>query len=305
MSTAEPSGSGAQPLDPRRPPWGTFRKALEDLGFRPSRRLGQNFLLDDTLVAAIARDAGVGPGDLVVEVGPGCGFLSVHLAALGVRLVAVEVDPRLHEVASRFLAPWPDSEVLLCDVLAGKHRLAEALERRLEGEGELHLVSNLPYAVSAPVLALFAAREPAPADMTVLVQKEVGERLVAQAGSPDWGPLSLAVQLAYEGRILRTVGPGSFWPRPRVDSVVVRLERRPDRPPAQVRGRCLALARRVLTRRRQTLGRVLGDELGSRERAAGVLADLDVDPGRRAETLGREEWLALDAALAAGGTGSA
>jgi len=279
----------------RRPPWERFRAALDARGFRPSRRLGQNFLLDDNQAFAIARDAGFERGDFVLEVGAGCGFLSIHLLELGARLLAIEIDPRLAEVAREFIdqhGGQAQAELLLTDVLAGKHELSPEVCSRLPDAGAWHLVSNLPYSVSAPVLSLCADREPAPTSMTVLVQREVAERVAARPDSRAWGPLSITLQVGYDARILRSIGPASFWPRPQVDSAVVQLRRRADRPPAAERARLRELVGGLFHRRRQTLGRVLGDLLkpagggrGGRERAEAVLAELGMEPGIRAEVL--------------------
>jgi 16S rRNA (adenine1518-N6/adenine1519-N6)-dimethyltransferase len=282
-----------------RPPWSAFRAALDAQGFRPSRRLGQNFLLDENLARAIARDAGFAPGERVLEVGPGCGFLSVHLAQAGARLLAVEIDPRLHAIARDFLAPYTGVELLLLDVLAGKHRLAPEVERRLPpgADERWHLVSNLPYSVGGPVLALCAARAAPPASMTVLVQREVAERLVAAPGAAAWGPLSIAVQAGYDGSILRSASPALFWPRPRVESSVVRFELRPGAPPHAERCALIELGAALLRRRRQTLGRVLADLLLDRGRARSALEELRLDPAARAETLSLESLGALARAL--------
>ncbi|MFT5051486.1 MAG: 16S rRNA (adenine1518-N6/adenine1519-N6)-dimethyltransferase [Chlamydiales bacterium] len=279
----------------RRPPWERFRAALEAHGFRPSRRLGQNFLLDDNQAFAIARDAGFARGDFVLEVGAGCGFLSIHLLELGARLLAIEIDPRLAEVAREFMDEHPGehgAELILTDVLAGKHELAPEVCSRLPASGPWHLVSNLPYSVSAPVMSLCAARELAPESMTVLVQREVADRVAAGPDSRAWGPLSITLQVGYEARILRKVGPASFWPRPQIDSAVLQLRLRPDRPPAAERARLREFVGKLFHRRRQTLGRVLGDVLKApeaaqtgRERADGVLAELGMEPGIRAEVL--------------------
>ena len=278
---------------PPRPPWSDFKAALRAAGFRPSRRLGQNFLLDENMTRAIARDAAVGPGDFVLEVGPGCGFLSVHLAQLGVRLLAVELDPILAPIAAAFLAPYPSAEVIEADVLAGKHRLAPAIAARLPGAGPWHLVSNLPYSIGGPVLALLAGRSHPPDSMTVLIQLEVGERLAAEPGTRAWGPLSIAVQWAYAVRILRTVPANLFWPRPAVESAVVRMERRSDRAPARDRARRQRVVARLFQRRRQTLGRVVSDLLRDRRGAEALLAAIGLDSRRRAETLALDELAAL------------
>lgn len=277
---------------PPRPPWRAFREALDGVGFRPSRRLGQNFLLDENAARAIARDARVGPGDRVLEVGPGCGFLSVHLAHAGVALVAVELDRRLAEVARAFLAPYPEAEVVVGDVLAGRDALSPEVERRL-GSGPWHLVSNLPYSVASPVLALCAGREDPPLSMTVLVQGEVASRLAARPGTRAWGPLSVALQIAYRVSPLRSLGPQLFWPRPRVQSTLVRAERREDLGPALDRARLVRVAAALLRHRRQGLTRVLGTLLGDRAAALALLADLGLEGRRRGETLDLGELAAL------------
>jgi 16S rRNA (adenine1518-N6/adenine1519-N6)-dimethyltransferase len=279
----------AEPGDaaPPRPPWSEFKDALETAGFRPSRRLGQNFLLDENMARAIARDAEVGAGDVVVEIGPGCGFLSVHLAHSGTQLIACEIDERLFGIAGRFLAPYPNVKLLLADALASKHELAPELDALLPETSDWHVVSNLPYSISGPFLAILAQRAAPPRSITVLVQLEVGERLAALPATGEWGPLSIAVQSAYAVRLVRTVGPDLFWPRPRVSSAVMRLELRAGLAPVEDRQRRLTLIRALFLHRRQSLGRVLRGQLGA-EAAQATLAELGLNPKERAETLGRD-----------------
>ena len=291
----------ADPSGDRRPPWSEFRAALDAAGFRPSRRLGQNFLLDDNAARAIARDARLSPGDFVLEVGPGCGFLSVHLARAGVDLVCVEIDPRLAPVAAAFLAPYPRARVILGDALEGKHGLGPLLRAALPASGPWHVVSNLPYSISGPLLACLALRVPEAASMTVLVQREVAARLAATPGTADWGPLSVALQSAYSVRAERILPGNLFWPRPKVESQVVRLDLLEDRAGAAERARVVALARRLLNHRRQSLGRVLRELLGDARLAQGILAEGGWSPDLRAEALD----LAALARLAAGPAGEA
>ncbi|MEZ6018672.1 MAG: rRNA adenine dimethyltransferase family protein [Planctomycetota bacterium] len=174
-------------------------------GFRPSRRFGQNFLLDENTARAIVHDAGVGPEDRVLEVGTGCGFLTIHLAHQVGTLLTVEIDLRLADVAQPFLDPYPSVTLLRGDILASKQRLNPEVEA-FAAAGPWHLVANLPYAVSGPVLALCAALPNPPESITVLVQKEMAQRLVARPGSRDYGPLSIGLGWVYSGRILRDVG---------------------------------------------------------------------------------------------------
>lgn len=272
----------------QRPPWPVFRAALDEVGFRPSRRLGQNFLLDENMVRAIVRDARVGPGDRVVEIGAGCGFLSLHLLDAGVDLVSVEIDARLLEVARALVGPAPEAEGRLrfvhADALAGKHSLSPELEAALPA-GRWHLVANLPYSISAPLLSILSWSERAPETMTVLVQREVGRRIAARPGTPDWGPLSIRLQAEFRPTIVRNVPAGLFWPRPEVESAVVRLEREPLRIDPLERDALSRLVSALFQRRRQTLGRVLAGVAGDRARAEAILADVGLDPRERAENL--------------------
>ncbi len=271
-----------------RPSWQTLRAALAERGFRPSRRLGQNFLVDVNAARAIARDAAVGPGDTVLEVGVGLGFLTTPLLEQGIdALVAVEIDARLLELAKRFVGADPRVQWILADVLEGKHALAREVGAALPVGRPWHLASNLPYSVSGPLLAVLAARAEPPASMTVLVQREVAERLLARPATPEWGPLAVAVQSLYAGRIVRELGPTLFRPRPKVWSSLVRLEPRPGGPGRAERELVGRLARLVFLHRRQSLGRVLGGLMGP-ERAAKVLSEAGVASAARAETLDLE-----------------
>jgi 16S rRNA (adenine1518-N6/adenine1519-N6)-dimethyltransferase len=283
-----------------RPPWTVFKAALEEKGFRPSRGLGQNFLLDENMVRAIVRDSGVRPDDRVLEVGAGCGFLSLHLVDAGVDLLAVEIDERLLPIAERLVSARGRARFLRADILAGKHALAPEVERELPAEGGWHLVSNLPYSIAGPLLALLAARPNPPATMTVLVQREVAERIAAEPGTREWGPLSIRLQARYAPSILRKVPPDLFWPRPKVESAVARLVRRTPAWEAEELASLDRLAGELLGTRRQSLGRVLGRSLGDRETARAAIERTGIEPSVRAETLGLEAWRRLIEVLRAG-----
>jgi 16S rRNA (adenine1518-N6/adenine1519-N6)-dimethyltransferase len=279
--------------EPGRPAWAALRAELAASGFRPARRLGQNFLLDENLLRAIVRDAGVGPGDRVLEVGPGLGFLTRHLLAAGAEVLAVEIDARLLERARAALGEQPRLAWIHSDVLDGKHALAAAVRARLPAQGAWHLVANLPYSVSGPTLALCAALENPPATMTALVQRELGERVCAAPGTADWGPLSIRLQLGYDARLVRTVPAAAFWPRPQVESALVRLERRAAQPDPSLVRALSGLVERLFQRRRQQIARVLAEHAGSRERALDWLSRAGIEPGARAEDLDLAQLLAL------------
>jgi 16S rRNA (adenine1518-N6/adenine1519-N6)-dimethyltransferase len=210
-----------------------LRAALEAAGAPPRRRHGQHFLQDGNLLAAIVRDAGVVAGDTVLEIGPGPGLLTRHLLATGARVVAVEIDPRVRVAAGMLIEPhlaerleWQEA-----DALSGPKTLSPRLREVLPRC--TRVVANLPYNIAA-TLVVGLLREPsAPESQVVMVQREVGERLLAAPGSRDYGALSVLTALSATGQVLRSVPPAAFWPPPRVQSVVLRLTRRPDRPPEE------------------------------------------------------------------------
>jgi 16S rRNA (adenine1518-N6/adenine1519-N6)-dimethyltransferase len=281
-----------------RPTWDTFRSALDAIGFRPSRRLGQNFLLDENMLRAIVRDARLAPGDRVLEIGAGCGFLTLHLARAGVALTSVEIDARLLEIAQKLLAQEEPVAWVRTDALSGKNALHPDLVAALPVAGPWHLVSNLPYSISAPLLVLLAHCAVPPESMTVLVQREVALRIVAGAGTADWGPLSIRLQADYRPELVRSVPPTLFWPRPEVESAVVRLERRGAPLSAEEREDLDRLVTRLFQHRRQTLGRVLADLLRDRAPAEKLLAELGLLPRMRGEELGLETLRVLSRRVA-------
>jgi 16S rRNA (adenine1518-N6/adenine1519-N6)-dimethyltransferase len=294
-ATPQPEDVNPQGAGPRgrRGPFSEYRALLEAVGFHPSRRLGQNFLLDENVVQAIVREAGVTAGELVLEIGAGIGFLTRALLDAGARVVAVEIDRRLHGIVAEELGAHPSLTLVRADVLAGKHQLAPEVACELPQGGEWRVVSNLPYQVSGPVLAVLEALPNPPCSMTVLVQREVAERIVAAAGSEAWGALSARLQAAYGARILRHVPPQLFWPRPKVDSSVVHLEVRRDAPTRAERAALGSLLRSLFPRRRQVLRRVVGDLAGDRQLAEAALLAAGLDPALRVELLEVQQLLTL------------
>ncbi len=279
--------------------WRELREELEAEGVRPTKTLGQNFLFDPNLARAIVRDAGVESGDRVLEVGPGCGFLTQPLADAGVELLSVEIDERLLRIARRRVGERANVRFLNTDVLEGKSALALSVREALWTTGDWHLVANLPYGISGPLVAVLASGANPPRSMTILVQTEVAERLAAQPGSRIWGALSARVQLRYDASLGRVVGAQLFWPRPRVESRIARLVLRPvaDAPSATAFERVDFLIGGVFQRRRKTLLAGLGALVGDRERAARALGAAGIDPRARPEALGADDFVRLAEAI--------
>jgi 16S rRNA (adenine1518-N6/adenine1519-N6)-dimethyltransferase len=246
-------------------------------GIRPKKSLGQNFLIEPALARRIAELAEVGPGDRVVEVGPGLGSLTVALADTGAEVVAVEVD--------RFLVP------ALEETLDGRSNVrihvADAVLVEwgdLLGGGPWVMVANLPYNVAVPIVMRALDEVPGITRFLVMVQREVGERLAARPGDPDYGGVSVRVAYHCHAEVIRRVAPTVFWPKPAVDSVLVSLVRRP--PPADVDEDALwRVVRESFAQRRKTLRNAvirLGVSPGDAER---LLEEAGIRGSTRAEQL--------------------
>jgi 16S rRNA (adenine1518-N6/adenine1519-N6)-dimethyltransferase len=280
-------------LNPQR-----VRAALRALDLRPTRGMGQNFLVDPVALAAIVEAAALQPDDLVIEVGPGLGVLTWELTRRAGLTIAVELDKRLAARLRDEFAGAP-LRIVQADVLrVAPGELLAAAER----QPPYKLVANLPYAITAPVLRHFLeAREP-PDLSVVLVQWEVAERITAAPG--DLSVLAHAVQLYAAPEIVTRVSASSFYPQPAVDSAVLRLRRR-DVPPVEVAD-VQALFRVIkagFLHPRKQLGNALAGGLAalgikvSREQALAALERAGIAPTRRAETVTLAEWAALTHAL--------
>jgi len=250
-------------------------------------RLGQNFLADPNLLDAIVRDAALAPADVVLEVGAGEGVLSGRLAAAAAHLHSVEIDRGL-EPALAPIAALPNVSLHWGDAM----RLdLGALE-----PAPTAMVANLPYAVATPLILRTIEELPGLASWTVMVQREIADRLRAAPGSRTYGAPSVQVQLACEVELVRKVDPAVFRPRPRVDSAILRLRRTgPAADPAT-----RALVRAAFAHRRKSLARSLehGEE-GSLARARAALAELGLAEDARAEALSPGDFAALSAKLGA------
>lgn len=258
---------------------GLGRTAVRDLaarhGIRPSKSLGQHFLVDPNLARAIAGDSGAGPGDFVAEVGAGLGSLTLALAATGAQVLAIEFDravlPALLEVTDAV----EGIEVMAADVT--KIDWPAVL-----GDRAWTICANLPYNIATSLVQQVLDDVPQVRRMVVMVQGEVGERLVARAGERGYGPLSLRVEYHATAFAVRRVPPDVFWPRPRVESVVVRIERR-ERPAAEVdRSRLWRVVDAMFAGRRKAVRSALRAVTDDPDV---VLAAAGVDPGARAERL--------------------
>ncbi|TMF54459.1 MAG: ribosomal RNA small subunit methyltransferase A [Chloroflexi bacterium] len=270
-----------------------LESVLRRHGVRAASSLGQRFLVDRHVLAAILDAAELSASDDVLEVGPGPGVLTAQLAARARSVTAVEIDERLVAVLGETLAGRGNVNIVRADALAVD--LFALGERR-----PTRIVANLPYQITTPLLERFIGDDRRPPLVVVLVQEEVARRIVATATSAkERGYLSVFVQSFADARIVRRVPPSAFRPAPRVSSAVValRTRARPAFAPLD-RNTFLRLVSDVFRHRRKQLRGALGHEAGvAPDRAESALRGAGIEPRRRAEELTLEEWVALARAL--------
>ena len=262
--------------------------ALAESDMQPRHRFGQNFMIDQNMVRLIASSAGLSADDLVIEVGPGTGTLTEELLASGARVVAVEIDRDLAAGLRERFADRANFHLIEGDALAGKHELNGQLleELRAFPLSNAKLVANLPYNIASPlVVELLLAGV---ALLVFTVQKEVADRMAARADTPQYGPLTVMVQLLAQVELLRTIPPQAFWPAPKIESALVKVVRA-DQIGAEARqfGRFM---HGIFTFRRKTIRKAL-DQAG--HDAAALLAAAGVDGQKRAECFTPAQLLAL------------
>jgi len=257
------------------------RRIAADIGLRPTKQRGQNFVIDANTVRRIVRTSGVGPDDVVVEIGPGLGSLTLELLATTARVVAVEVDPVLAEQLPKTVADRAPE-------LASKLELvqADALQvSELPGPAPTALVANLPYNVSVPVLLHFLERFDSLQSALVMVQSEVAHRLAAGPGSRTYGIPSLKARWWADVELAGNISRSVFWPAPNVDSALVALRRREPPASPDLRERTFALVDAAFAQRRKTLRAALASTFGSPAAAEAALTSAGIDPGARGEQL--------------------
>ena len=206
-----------------------------EVGLNPNKRHGQNFLIDLNLIQLLARSAQVTSDDVVLEVGTGMGSLTGMLAEDAAAVVTVEIDQYLFQMAREELEPYSNVEMLKQDALRNKNHMHPnvyaAVEKHLavDPSRRFKVAANLPYNVATPIISNLLRHEPTPDSLTVTIQKELADRLIATPGSKDYGALSVWVQSLADVEIVRIMSPHVFWPRPKVDSAIIHIVHRPDK----------------------------------------------------------------------------
>ncbi len=259
---------------------------LERLEIHPSRRLGQNFLIDPNMLDSLVRSAGVTEGDRVLEIGPGTGTLTERMLAAGARVQAIELDHRLAGYLrdERFK---DDKAFLLLEADACRTDLDS-----LMGEAPFRCVANLPYSCSSQLLASLTSMANQPQDIHVLLQKEMADRLTAKAGTKEYGVLTVRLGLLYEISTVKTIPKNVFFPPPEVVSAFVRMRLRPKRPPRDVMASVSHVAGLAFGQRRKKTCRMLEPEYGA-ERVAAAFAAASLTEDVRADAITPQAYVRL------------
>ncbi len=261
---------------------------VKKYNFKFSKSLGQNFLVDDSVPRDIVLGAEVDENDLVIEIGPGVGTLTVQLLNKAKKVVAIELDSDLIPILTEEIGSNPKFTLIHNDAL--KVDFNEIIGE----EKSVKLVANLPYYVTTPIIVKLLKENYNFKSLTIMIQKEVAERMNAEPGNKDYGALSLLVQYYCNTSIVRKVPPQCFIPRPKVDSIVIRLDRLQE-PKVKVENEKLFfdIIRSSFNMRRKTLWNGVKNIGLSKENLELAFEEAGVDPKRRGETLTIEEFAML------------
>lgn len=261
-------------------------------GFKFSKSLGQNFLIDDNVIDKIIDGARVKEGDKVIEVGPGIGTLTREMAKRAEKVVAVEIDKNLIPILKETLADFDNTEVVNEDIL--KVDINKLVDEKLSG-GPVKLIANLPYYITTPIVMKFLEEDIPVTDIVVMVQKEVADRMNAVPSTKDYGALSVAVQYYCDTEIVAKAPRHMFIPQPKVDSTVIGLYIREEKKyKADNEQLFFKTVKAAFGQRRKTLLNSLSS-MGVLDKAKikEVLAEAGIDEKRRGETLSIEEFANL------------
>ncbi len=233
---------------------------LQQLGFPPSKKWGQNFLVNHNIHQKIAESAQIQTSEMVIEIGPGLGHLTEQLLHITPNVLAVEIDPRFINFLKKRFQNFSGFQIINCDALDGKHNLHPCLIESIAKKSEqtpYKVIANLPYNIAAPIIINFLELPTPPNQMVVMIQKEVANRIMAQPNTPEYGPLSLFVQLHGNIRQIMTVPPQAFYPPPKVYSSVIQITYSPKKVEVDDRNMLKATIFTLFNLRRKTISNAL------------------------------------------------
>ncbi|GIN99189.1 ribosomal RNA small subunit methyltransferase A [Siminovitchia terrae] len=276
------------------------KEIMEKYGFSFKKSLGQNFLIDPNILRNITEYAGLTKETGVIEIGPGIGALTEHLARTAKKVVAYEIDQRLLPILADTLAPYDNVKIIHEDIL--KADIHQMIEKEFAEVKEIMVVANLPYYVTTPIILKLLEEKLPIRGIVVMLQKEVGDRIAAKPGTKEYGSLSIAIQYYTTAETVMIVPKSVFVPQPNVDSAVIRMLLR-ERPAVSVKDErfFFHITKMSFAQRRKTLMNNLTSGLpDGKKRKSDIVSALElagIEPSRRGETLSMDEFAALSEAL--------
>lgn len=264
--------------------------------FRLSKSLGQNFITDKNVIEKIVEGAEIGEEDLVIEIGPGIGVLTAAAAETACKVIAVEIDKKLIPILSETLSDHDNIEIINSDILkTDVNGIIEKSRQAGEFSGKVRIIGNLPYYITTAIIMKLLEEKTEAESITIMMQKEVADRIKASPGGKTYGALSVAVQYYCEVEQVISVPKEVFVPKPKVDSAVLNLRIRKEKPVTLTDEKAFfACIKSGFGQRRKTLLNSLTGVCGlSKEKVGQVLSGSGIDPMRRAETLSIEEFASM------------
>ncbi|MEG1536022.1 MAG: 16S rRNA (adenine(1518)-N(6)/adenine(1519)-N(6))-dimethyltransferase RsmA [Clostridia bacterium] len=266
---------------------------LRENNFRFNKQFGQNFITDTNLLQAMVADAGITENDIVIEIGAGAGTLTRQLGLVAKKVIAFEIDNNLQPILAQTLADMTDKvEVLFKDF----QKVTDEELFSMVGN-DYKVVANLPYYITTPLIMRFLEIENKPRSITVMIQKEVGERIVSTANSEEYGVITLAIALEGDAKIMRVVPRTMFVPQPKVDSCIIRIDVK-DKFPNVDKKAVKKLVKACFSMRRKTLANNLAQNFGiPRPKTEEALAKMQLDARIRGEVLDINQYIELNKLL--------
>ncbi|MFD3158482.1 16S rRNA (adenine(1518)-N(6)/adenine(1519)-N(6))-dimethyltransferase RsmA [Haloimpatiens sp. FM7330] len=264
------------------------KEVVEKYGFKFTKSLGQNFLIDNNVIIDIIEGSEVCKDDFVIEIGPGVGTLTKELLRRAKKVCSIEIDSKLIPILEKELEEYDNFQLIHNDALKVDYK------ELIGNEQNVKVVANLPYYVTTPIISNLLNGRHKFKSLTIMIQKEVAQRMNAKPNSKDYGALTLLIQYYCNTKIIRKVSPACFVPRPKVESIIIRLDRQ-EKPKVDVDDEKLffRIIRDAFNMRRKTLWNALKNLGIEKDKLQQALNNANIDPKRRGETLSIEEFANL------------